>query len=86
MDTESVEQVGTCLTATRLALEYVAAQVGHEDITTTNRIYRYVLRRKVRGEIGERRRQLTPLAGLNSMARPRIELGTPRFSVVCSTN
>jgi integrase len=51
--------------------EYVAAQVGHEDITTTNRIYRYVLRRKVRGEIGERRRQLltAPLkpsdAGLN---------------------
>jgi integrase len=38
--------------------EYVAAQVGHEDITTTNRIYRYVLRRKARGEIGERRRQL----------------------------
>lgn len=38
--------------------EYVAAQVGHEDITTTNRIYRYVLRRKTRGEIGERRRQL----------------------------
>jgi len=38
--------------------EYVAAQVGHEDITTTNRIYPYVLRRKVRGEIGERRRQL----------------------------
>jgi integrase len=38
--------------------EYVAAQVGHEDITTTNRIYRYVLRRKVRGEIGQRRRQL----------------------------
>jgi len=38
--------------------EYVAAQVGHEDIMTTNRIYRYVLRRKVRGEIGERRRQL----------------------------
>jgi integrase len=44
--------------------EYVAAQVGHEDITTTNRIYRYVLRRKTRGEIGERRRQLltAPLA------------------------
>lgn len=38
--------------------EYVAPQVGHEDITTTNRIYRYVLRRKARGEIGERRRQL----------------------------
>jgi integrase len=37
--------------------EYVAAQVGHEDITTTNRIYRYVLRR-IRAEIGERRRQL----------------------------
>lgn len=29
--------------------EYVAAQVGHEDITTINRIYRYVLRRKARG-------------------------------------
>jgi integrase len=38
--------------------EYVAAQVGHEDITTTNRIYRYMLRRKARGEIGARRRQL----------------------------
>jgi integrase len=38
--------------------EYVAAQVGHEDITTTNRIYRYVLRRTARGEIGARRRQL----------------------------
>jgi integrase len=37
---------------------YVAAQVGHEDIATTNRIYRCVLRRKARGEIGGRRRQL----------------------------
>ncbi|MEA2212199.1 MAG: hypothetical protein QOF83_2147 [Solirubrobacteraceae bacterium] len=25
-------------------------------------------------------------AGLSLMARPRLELGTPRFSVVCSTN
>jgi hypothetical protein len=38
--------------------EYVAAQVGHEGITTTNRIYRYVLRRMAPGEIGERRRRL----------------------------
>jgi integrase len=37
--------------------EYVAAQVGHEDVTTTNRIYRYVLQQRRRGEIG-RRRQL----------------------------
>src|SRR3954451_432822 len=37
--------------------DYVAAQVGHEDVTTTNRIYRYVLQRRHRGEIG-RRRQL----------------------------
>lgn len=37
--------------------EYVAHQVGHEDVTTTNRIYRYVLQRRRRGEIG-RRRQL----------------------------
>jgi len=35
----------------------VADQVGHEDVTTTNRIYRYVLQRRRRGEIG-RRRQL----------------------------
>jgi hypothetical protein len=35
----------------------VAAQVGHEDVTTTNRIYRYVLQRRQRGEIG-RHRQL----------------------------
>jgi len=34
--------------------EYVASQVGHEDFTTTNRIYRYVLRRTARGQIGER--------------------------------
>jgi integrase len=37
--------------------EYVADQVGHEDVTTTNRIYRCVLQRRRRGEIG-RRRQL----------------------------
>ena len=37
--------------------EYVADQVGREDVTTTNRIYRYVLQRRRRGEIG-RRRQL----------------------------
>ena len=37
--------------------EYVADQVGHEDVTTTNGIYRYVLQRRRRGEIG-RRRQL----------------------------
>jgi hypothetical protein len=30
--------------------------VGHEDVTTTNRIYRYVLQRRRRGEIGRRRR------------------------------
>jgi hypothetical protein len=35
----------------------VAAQVGHEDVTTTNRIYRYVLQRRQRGAIG-RLRQL----------------------------
>ena len=38
----------------------MGAQVAHEDVTTTNRInriYRYVLRRRQRGEIG-RRRQL----------------------------
>jgi integrase len=38
--------------------EHVAAQMGHEDITTTNRIYRCVLRRTARGEIGARRRKL----------------------------
>ena len=37
--------------------DYVAAQVGHDHITTTSRIYRYVLQRCRRGEIG-RRRQL----------------------------
>lgn len=35
--------------------EYVADQVDHEDGTTTNRIYRYVLQRRRRGEIGRRR-------------------------------
>jgi integrase len=36
--------------------EYVADQVGHEDVTTTNCIYRYVLQRRRWGEIGRRRR------------------------------
>jgi integrase len=48
--------------------EYVAAQVGHADITTTNRVYRYVLRRRARGEIGERRRQLLRAAPALSWA------------------
>jgi integrase len=37
--------------------DYVADQVGHEDVTTTNRIYRYVLQRRRRGEIGRRRQR-----------------------------
>lgn len=49
--------------------EYVAAQVGHEDVTTTNRIYRYVLQRRRRGEIG-RRRQL-------AMHESAAEVGAP---------
>jgi integrase len=49
--------------------EYVAAQVGHEDVTTTNRIYRYVLQRRRRGEIG-RRRQL-------AMHESAAEVGVP---------
>src|SRR4051812_29648757 len=48
--------------------EYVAAQVGHEDVTTTNRIYRYVLQRRQRGEIG-RRRQLAMHESIASIER-----------------
>jgi integrase len=49
--------------------EYVAAQVGHEDVTTTNRIYRYVLQRRQRGEIG-RRRQLAMRGSTANIASP----------------
>ncbi len=49
--------------------EYVAAQVGHEDVTTTNRIYRHVLQQRQRGEIG-RRRQL-------AMRESAAEVGAP---------
>lgn len=49
--------------------EYVADQVGHEDVTTTNRIYRYVLQRRRRGEIG-RRRQLAMRESASEMERP----------------
>src|SRR3954454_9829516 len=52
--------------------EYVADQVGHEDITTTSRIYRYVLQRRRRGEIG-RRRQL-------AMRESAAEVGRTEFS------
>jgi len=48
--------------------EYVAAQVGHEDVTTTNRIYRYVLQRRRRGEIG-RRRQLAMRESASDVVR-----------------
>jgi integrase len=48
--------------------EYVADQVGHEDVTTTNRIYRYVLQRRRRGEIG-RRRQLAMRESASEMGR-----------------
>jgi len=49
--------------------EYVADQVGHEDVTTTNRIYRYVLQRRRRGEIG-RRRQLAMHESVADVRRP----------------
>jgi integrase len=48
--------------------EYVADQVGHEDVTTTNRIYRYVLQRRRRGEIG-RRRQLAMRESASDVGR-----------------
>src|SRR4051794_14314703 len=51
--------------------EYVADQVGHEDVTTTNRIYRYVLQRRRRGEIG-RRRQLAMRESASEIARPAV--------------
>jgi integrase len=52
--------------------EYVADQVGHEDVTTTNRIYRYVLQRRRRGEIG-RRRQL-------AMHQSAVDVGRPQHA------
>jgi integrase len=55
--------------------EYVAAQVGHEDVTTTNRIYRYVLQRRRRGEIG-RRRQL-------AMHESAAKVGSPEHGPAC---
>jgi hypothetical protein len=39
--------------------EYVAAQAGHDDVTTTTRIDRYVFHRRQRGEIGRRRQVAT---------------------------
>ncbi|MBV9684622.1 MAG: hypothetical protein JO046_22715 [Solirubrobacterales bacterium] len=57
--------------------EYVAAQVGHEAITTTNRIYRYVLQRRQRGEIG-RRRQLAMRESVADIGRARNSPGRTR--------
>jgi integrase len=51
--------------------EYVADQVGHEDVTTTNRIYRYVLQRRRRGEIG-RRRQLAMSESAAEVTHPAV--------------
>jgi integrase len=49
--------------------EYAADQVGQEDATTNNRIYRYVLQRRRRGEIG-RRRQLAMRESTSELGRP----------------
>jgi hypothetical protein len=49
--------------------DYVVAQVGHEDVATTNRIYRYVRQRRQRGEIG-RRRQLAMRESVAEIGRP----------------
>jgi integrase len=49
-------------------MESVADQVGHQDVTTTNRIYRYVLQRHRRGEIG-RRRQLAMRESASDVGR-----------------
>ena len=57
--------------------EYVADQVGHEDVTTTNRIYRYVLQRRRRGEIG-RRRQLAMRESAADVERQRSSPGRTR--------
>ena len=57
--------------------EHVADQVGHEDVTTTNRIYRYVLQRRRRGEIG-RRRQLAMRESAADVERQRSSPGRAR--------
>jgi integrase len=65
----------TCIAslfATGADQEYVADQVGHEDVTTTNRIYRYVMQRRRRGEIG-RRRQPAMRESASELARPERE-------------
>ena len=49
----------------------MADQVGHEDVTTTNRIYRYVLQRRQHGEIG-RRRQLAMRESAAEVDRPEL--------------
>jgi integrase len=40
------------------SVRYVADQVGHEDVLTTQRIYAYVLRRLERGDVGRKRQLL----------------------------
>jgi integrase len=59
--------------------EYVADQVGHEDVTTTNRIYRYVLQRRRRGELGYRR-QLAMRESAADVARSEYVPTRPRES------
>jgi integrase len=51
--------------------DYVAGQVGHEDVTTTSRIYRYVLQRRRRGEVG-RRRQLAMRESAADISQPEL--------------
>jgi integrase len=57
--------------------EYVADQVGHEDVTTTSRIYRYVLQRRRRGEIG-RRRQLATRESATEVGRTELSRSNVR--------
>src|SRR5689334_5434668 len=60
-----------------LDVPWILGQVGHADSKMTMGVY---------AQLQQRVRRERDFQGDSEMARPGLEPGTPRFSVVCSTN
>ncbi len=73
--------ISIALLANNFDVKWVMAQVGHADSRMTMDVYEQRAKREHDESVSP-----LPVRLFGGVARPRLELGTPRFSVVCSTN
>jgi integrase len=87
--------ISIALPANRFDVLWVMSQVGHADSKMTMDVYAQLQQRVDREHArafgallrhSARAKKKALLAGPLRVARPGLEPGTPRFSVVCSTN